>query len=980
MFTVSCPCGQTVQIRPTKAGTTIQCQSCGGHFVVPSLGTMKRSVLHSEPIIGNPVGSANDPANEQRSEIPNSFYAHFSGQVGSTGRASSTTMENYSGVVISAIDAVLAASDLEHGFELMVSLALLPDATRLLQIETAPPTNSSTTSGDASDECANVLRLMTERIESIAIPNIQDGPVAFIVYRRFKLGVGTKIGIKPFSLYQQQIEKHGVDQALTWAANPTSLSPDKPSARFKWWRAISGRLRNAFFKPTAVEAPSPTEEQKYDEVVAWIDYTNDRFGKASDTELNQMLRRSPHEISLRVAIAERYARKDNYQQTIKAYSEAIALAPEWAPLLGRRGLQHLMAGNHQAALIDLNSAIELAPFASWYYFHRSKIFGELEAWNPTLADLDKAIDLAPREPVFLFRRAEIQIHLDQSARAVEDLGRILKLDPHNGASHAMLGWLHQQQDIRDEQRALEHLTVAIELMPGEIVPRIHRSMLYASQNKFELALNDCDSAIGIDQDLGQSHALRGRILQMQGEFEDAIESCNRAIELGIETAAVFLTRGFSYAATDQRELGLADCHSVLEIDPENPIALHLLGSLNLQQGELEAAMEALTEASRLAPDWVEPREQIALLHRMNENPQAAIEEQSALIQQQPEQPSHYVNRAFAHTQAGNHDDALRDYERACELDPENENIFFLRGCFYMDRQEDELALQDFNRTLELSGVYDGARLRRAAVLLRLKRHDKALEDYEKLIEKHPDDPYAYSGRAYVHQLRGDETAAEADIDRLAEISPEGAQEAAIQSLHAKVSRLESEERYDDAISVAEEIIEMAPDQPTGYRLRGWIRWYTEQHVEACEDYSHLLEITSDEPDLLSSRGQVYAEMGEWENALTDLDAAIVLSRSAGMNQLLAFALNGRSFTLAGLDRMDESARDFEESIKLCPTNSWAHYNRGIVLYQRGEHRQAKQFLQQALQLDGPPLTKRKRQRAEAVLDAMPEDQPDPDGF
>ncbi|MCA9138236.1 MAG: hypothetical protein KDB00_15800, partial [Planctomycetales bacterium] len=490
---------------------------------------MKRLVLHGQPIVGQQVDVATNASSDAPSEIPSSFYAHFSGEVGSTGRASSTAMENYSGVVVSAIDDVLAAARLEaqdHGFEMMVSLAVLPNATRLIQIETVPSTNVDR----ESDARADMVRLMTQKIESIAMPDVQDGPVAFVVYRRVNLDAVNKLGVKPFSRFQDSIEKLGLDEALTLATQQTNQTQNLSPARVSRWRVMFDRVRRVFSKPAKVQtAPPPqTPEDKYQNIVAWIEYTNDRFERMSDAELQHMLRRSPTELALHVAVAERYARKENREQTIDAYSGAIALAPDWAPLLGRRGLQHLMAGNHQAALVDLNNAIHLAPFSSWFYFHRSKIFTELDAWEPTLADLDKAIELAPREPVFRFRRAEIQIHLENSERALDDLGRILKLDPHNGASHAMLGWLHQQEDLRNEPLAHEHLSHAIELMPGEIAPWIHRSMLYASQNKFELALDDCDHAIEINKEQGHAHALRGRILQMQGEFDDAIQSCNRA--------------------------------------------------------------------------------------------------------------------------------------------------------------------------------------------------------------------------------------------------------------------------------------------------------------------------------------------------------------------------------------------------------------------------------------------------------------------
>ena len=120
---------------------------------------------------------------------------------------------------------------------------------------------------------------------------------------------------------------------------------------------------------------------------------------------------------------------------------------------------------------------------------------------------------------------------------------------------------------------------------------------------------------------------------------------------------------------------------------------------------------------------------------------------------------------------------------------------------------------------------------------------------------------------------GDEDAADADLDQLRQMMPEKSEEMTIQSLQGKVSWLESQERYEEAIETAEEIIEMAPDNPLGFRLRAWIRWYTEQYVEACDDYTRLLEMEPDKPDLLNARGQVQAEMGECKSAMDDLDAA-----------------------------------------------------------------------------------------------------------
>ena len=82
---------------------------------------------------------------------------------------------------------------------------------------------------------------------------------------------------------------------------------------------------------------------------------------------------------------------------------------------------------------------------------------------------------------------------------------------------------------------------------------------------------------------------------------------------------------------------------------------------------------------------------------------------------------------------------------------------------------------------------------------------------------------------------------------------------------------------------------------------------------------------------------------------------------------LAHALSGRALALAGLQQWDDSTRDYEESVRLSPKNPWAHYHRGLQLFQRGELDKAKTSLELAIELTDPPLPPRKRQRAQWAL-------------
>jgi len=296
----------------------------------------------------------------------------------------------------------------------------------------------------------------------------------------------------------------------------------------------------------------------------------------------------------------------------------------------------------------------------------------------------------------------------------------------------------------------------------------------------------------------------------------------------------------------------------------------------------------------------------------------------------------------------------------------------LRGCFRVERQDYDRALADFSHVLTLTGEHDAARLQRAGVYIYLKQYRAAVEDYAQLIAKHPDDPRAYSGRAYALRVSGDHQAAEADVERLSELLPEESERVSLQKLTAEVVRLRQATLYEQAQRIAEDVIALAPSEPLGFRIRAGLHWDLEEFVEAVEDYTRALELEAENSvelthSILSSRGQVQAEMGEWELALVDLERAVELSRKAGENMTLAFALNGRALAYAQLNRMLESDRDYEESVKLCPSNPWVYYHRGMQTFDRGEHFAAKVLLELALELTDPPLPLRKQQRARLAL-------------
>ncbi|MCU0707007.1 MAG: tetratricopeptide repeat protein [Pirellula sp.] len=894
------------------------------------------------------------------------FY-HCFGRVGQDGSVSARAINHYVELVHMRLAEAVQSADFASFEDLILSVAIARGGQKRIEVEMHPM--------DATiEEKEHLLR----QIESLEAPLIHASPLAFALHITTRSKRNSPPSISIFPRLRSSIESKGLENALLEAFDMPSeqtliVSNDARSALASWWRRLL-RLIGLKQQPHPnTDPPEPSARDLFTAQEHWIQSCEAMADECSWIDLKRGMVNAPDDYRYQIAFAAKHAQQEAWASAIECYEKLTHRFENLAPLIGRCAACQRNAGNSQAALIAYSKAIEMAPHEASYWWHRSLIYQELNAWEQAERDLDEAIRLFPIDPDLFLYRAQVRLQRHAPSGAIEDYREAVRLDPNFGYAHFRLGWLYSCQEENNGKAAIDHLTKAVALM-NDMNVRLHRAMAYLTQNKYALAMEDCEYSLKHEPNNALAHGIRGRILQCEGQFDEAIVACSRAIDLGHESPAVFLSRAIAYAATDQPTLAISDCDAALALEPENAWAIQLHGRLRLQMGDLDSAMKAFEQARDLIPDWAEPREHLSLVHRMKENPQASVEELTSLIERQPKQASHYVHRAFAYTQLQEYQKAASDYDRAIELEPENEQLYYLRGTFRTNCQDFELALADFERFLAIHGGNDNVRAHQADLLMRLNRYQEALDIYAELIAKHPENPLAYSGRAFASAALGNTEQAQEDTYRAIEIAPEMAGGISRSTEAASFYRLMRAQDYDAALEAADNMVADYPEESLGYRLRAHVRWEREEYVESCEDYTRVMDMDGPTSDCLSSRGQVQAELGEWELALADLNQAVDMARKAGETIVLAYALNGRSLTLAGMGRDQESERDFGESVSLCPTNPWVYYHRGIRMFQRKERKEARILLELALEFDHPPLSKRKKQRASMALSQLASEQ------
>lgn len=180
------------------------------------------------------------------------------------------------------------------------------------------------------------------------------------------------------------------------------------------------------------------------------------------------------------------------------------------------------------------------------------------------------------------------------------------------------------------------------------------------------------------------------------------------------------------------------------------------------------------------------------------------------------------------------------------------------------------------------------------------------------------------------------------------------------------------EDYELALDCFSRSIKVQPNDHRSYARRAASYWYSGKHSEALRDYSEALRLVPQYYHAYNSRGQVYAEMGEYKRALEDLERSINFAKPDNDITMEAYSRNGLGLAYAGLGQYSQALKQFKLSMDVCPNNAWVFYNRAQTYEMMRKPRKAAEDYRTALEKTDPPLTKFKRQRAEARLLALTE--------
>lgn len=183
--------------------------------------------------------------------------------------------------------------------------------------------------------------------------------------------------------------------------------------------------------------------------------------------------------------------------------ERSAPHPDNFPL---KALAHtqMLRGEFDAAIAELDGALELVPTDAGAYVLRGTCHIAQSAWNAAIADFTRALagDLNPivRSLAYMYRgRANGAKNDDRIAMA--DCNEALRADPDNADAYVLRGTLRRK--ALERQGAAADFTEALKLQPAAANVLLQRAQVFAELGEIGKAKADYVAAVKLDATLGE---------------------------------------------------------------------------------------------------------------------------------------------------------------------------------------------------------------------------------------------------------------------------------------------------------------------------------------------------------------------------------------------------------------------------------------------------------------------------------------------
>lgn len=385
------------------------------------------------------------------------------------------------------------------------------------------------------------------------------------------------------------------------------------------------------------------------------------------------------------------------------------------------------------ALTAANVAVKKIPskdkeYKAFAYGTRAQVYLNLEDTIQALKDYSQAINIVPDDDRFYNQRA--QVYYEQGKYDLADKDYLKMISLKEGDVMGYMGIGRNANAQKRYENAIKQFDYVVKLEPNYSSAYSFRAESYIGLKKYNEAIDDVISALGIDRDRKAFYELQELA---DSAFEQTVAKLKvQKIKEPNEQSWDY-DLGIVYERAAKYNKAIAYYKESLEKE-SNIITASRISSCYDDLGDYDKALEYCNQA--IALDSVKANylyEKANFLDNAGRT-QEAIKTMSDYIANTPDEPAGYYQRGWFKDYSGDIEGALEDYTMAITLQPNVAYAYLNRGVLYRLKGENAKAESDFKQVVRLDSIPEEADCSFYAYYY-LGQKDKAIEVLNTMLDK-----------------------------------------------------------------------------------------------------------------------------------------------------------------------------------------------------------------------------------------------------
>jgi tetratricopeptide (TPR) repeat protein/tRNA A-37 threonylcarbamoyl transferase component Bud32 len=540
-------------------------------------------------------------------------------------------------------------------------------------------------------------------------------------------------------------------QALNWLNRANTILPETRAFyanRCACWGTLGEKAADEADKQRAQSIVPSTAVDHF-----WHGFAHHRRG-------DEALRRN-----------DRKKAEEYYRLELAEYAAFLRLRPDRFWGYFNWSLAHVQLGDLQEALFGFTACIHLRPEFPWSYNNRGNVLLRLQRYGQAIEDCTAALER--NDPYFeAYENRGLAYFGDGNTEAaLHDFEKAIEINPDYAPLYSHRANVFRKQKKYDE--ALRDYDRMLDLGSDKSAVHFQKAATYQEMNRTADALRECDRAIALNGKSAEAYYMRAGLRATTGKYSQARDDYSAVLALVPRAVNVLSDRArLNLFSLKDFDAALDDAEQLARLQPKDPVAYRIIGSIHMGQRQYEKAMRAFHKALNLKPDYTEVLWAVAQVHAWQGDTKKALEIMDPLIAKlSPEFPESLNVRGDIYRAMGRLDDAAKDYRRMIELRPKAPDAY-INLALVLDKQgKSEQAKACYDRMVSANPDSALVYIRRAEYRRNHGEFEAALADCAQAAVKDPNSALPALVRASITAARGQHQQAVAEAERALEKTP-----------------------------------------------------------------------------------------------------------------------------------------------------------------------------------------------------------------